>query len=304
MTSGGRHASPASPVTRAARGGRHAARTPRRSGQQARHGASSKTDQVRTAISVGTGRLGWRAGLALALSGSLAVGGVAAQASDASRVAPTTLAVVPTATGSASRVVEAHRASRAGGRQAPANAVAGPVNRSPAPAELLTQAKGVAAERADAATAATARESARRARQQATAAATRPRWVAPIPGAGQSARFGDHGGLWRERHTGQDFTAPSGTPVRVAGDGVVVSAGWDGAYGLVVRVAHADGTQTWYAHLSEVVRSEGAVHVGEVIGRVGQSGNATGPHLHFEVRPGGGEPVDPLTWLADAGVTL
>jgi murein DD-endopeptidase MepM/ murein hydrolase activator NlpD len=84
----------------------------------------------------------------------------------------------------------------------------------------------------------------------------------------------------------------------------VVSAGWDGAYGLVVRVAHADGTQTWYAHLSEIVRSEGAVHVGEVIGRVGQSGNATGPHLHFEVHPGGGDPVDPLAWLADVGVTL
>jgi len=84
----------------------------------------------------------------------------------------------------------------------------------------------------------------------------------------------------------------------------VVSAGWDGAYGNKIVIRHRDGTVTWYAHLSSFVRHTGAVRVGEVIGRIGSTGNSTGAHLHLEVRPGGGDSVDPLHWLRQHGARL
>jgi len=142
-----------------------------------------------------------------------------------------------------------------------------------------------------------AKAAAARAAAVSTTPVAGPVWVAPVPGAGLSAGFGERSFLWRDRHTGQDFTAPTGTPVHVIGDGVVISAGWDGPYGLIVRVRHADGTESWYAHLSAIVRGSGRVRAGDVIGRVGSTGNTTGPHLHLEIHPGGGDPVDPLAWL-------
>ena len=90
-----------------------------------------------------------------------------------------------------------------------------------------------------------------------------------------------------------------------AGSGVVTYAGWDGAYGYVVRLLHADGVATWYAHLSRIDTATGAhVNAGDVIGLVGSTGNTTGPHLHLEVRVGAsqttsGTPIDPLTWLRE-----
>jgi len=167
--------------------------------------------------------------------------------------------------------------------------------------QLAGQAKAIAARRAQELAAAAERAQARvrLARQEA-----RPLWVAPIVGAHLSAGFGQAGSLWSARHTGQDFAAPVGTPVRAVGAGIVVEAGWDGAYGLVVRVAHPDGTQSWYAHLSEAVRSSGRVRAGQIIGRVGQTGNTTGPHLHLEIHPQGGAAVDPLAWLAAHGVRI
>ena len=130
-------------------------------------------------------------------------------------------------------------------------------------------------------------------------------WVFPLHGTPyvETAGFGECGDHWSHCHTGQDFAIPSGTPVLAAGSATVTFAGWDGAYGNAVHLLHADGVATWYAHLSRIdIESGSTVGGGEQIGLSGDTGNTTGPHLHFEVRLGAstttdGEPIDPLPWL-------
>jgi len=101
----------------------------------------------------------------------------------------------------------------------------------------------------------------------------------------------------RRLHAGLDLAAPTGTPIRAAAAGQVVSTGTAGGYGLTVDVSHADGAITRYAHQSRLlVRAGQTVAAGQVIGLVGSTGNSTGPHLHFEVRTAAG-PIDPLGWL-------
>ncbi|HEU4809394.1 MAG TPA: M23 family metallopeptidase [Sphingomicrobium sp.] len=96
-------------------------------------------------------------------------------------------------------------------------------------------------------------------------------------------------------HTGIDFGAAWGSPIVAAADGQVIGAGWTGGYGRQVRVAHPSGIDTTYSHMSTIAASPGEmVRQGQVIGYVGSSGLATGPHLHFEVRVNG-QPVDPMT---------
>jgi murein DD-endopeptidase MepM/ murein hydrolase activator NlpD len=95
-------------------------------------------------------------------------------------------------------------------------------------------------------------------------------------------------------HAGIDFGAAWGSPIVAAADGQVVAAGWAGGYGRQVQVAHGGGIVTTYSHMSGIAASPGeAVRQGQVIGYVGSSGLATGPHLHFEVRVNG-RPVDPM----------
>lgn len=104
-------------------------------------------------------------------------------------------------------------------------------------------------------------------------------------------------------HWGLDLTAPRGTLVRAAGEGIVRRTGWDGAFGRVVEIDHGDGLVSVYAHLERIlVRSGMRVTAGQPIGRVGISGRSTGPHLHFEVRLAG-RPQDPARWL-EAGLLL
>jgi hypothetical protein len=100
-------------------------------------------------------------------------------------------------------------------------------------------------------------------------------------------------------HTGQDFPAPAGTPVTAAGRGCVISAGWDsGGYGNLVVIAHRAGMTSWYAHLSSIaVRPGTCLVAGRRIGRVGATGHADGPHLHFELRLRGAA-VNPLSGLS------
>ncbi|HEY6740569.1 MAG TPA: peptidoglycan DD-metalloendopeptidase family protein [Actinopolymorphaceae bacterium] len=130
-------------------------------------------------------------------------------------------------------------------------------------------------------------------------------WSVPLDHYRLTAGYGQSSSLWSVRHTGQDFAAPVGTPVRAVGNARVVGVGWDGHYGKQVRLRHEDGTETWYCHLSGYSTSEGDyVRSGEVIGYVGSTGNSTGPHLHFEVRPGGGDPISPLPWLRGLGLPL
>ena len=99
-------------------------------------------------------------------------------------------------------------------------------------------------------------------------------------------------------HAGVDVIAPAGTPVAAAAAGRVVWAGYRaGGWGLLVTIAHRDGVRTMYAHLSRVgVRVGQRVGAGERVGRVGATGDANGPHLHFEVRLRGAA-VDPLPAL-------
>ena len=111
----------------------------------------------------------------------------------------------------------------------------------------------------------------------------------PLDGARISSGFGrrSHPVLGYNRmHQGIDFAAPTGTPVYAAADGTVISARREGGYGLMVRVRHASGVQTRYAHLSRFGRNitaGRAVRQGGVIGHVGSTGMSTGPHLHYEI---------------------
>lgn len=130
------------------------------------------------------------------------------------------------------------------------------------------------------------------------------RWVLPIGDVRVTAGYGSGGRLWSNRHTGIDFAAPTGTDVVAVSSGEIVAAGYEGAYGNRIVVRHWDGTETWYCHLSRFVQRSGTVEPGELIGRVGTTGNTTGPHLHFEVHPNGGDPVNPRTWLADLGLDV
>jgi murein DD-endopeptidase MepM/ murein hydrolase activator NlpD len=103
-------------------------------------------------------------------------------------------------------------------------------------------------------------------------------------------------------HAGIDFAAPPGTPILAAGAGRVVEAGPNGGYGRWVKISHANGLATGYAHLSRIapgVRRSARVRQGQVIGYVGSSGLSTGPHLHFELHRNG-RPVDPLSMARTA----
>lgn len=100
-----------------------------------------------------------------------------------------------------------------------------------------------------------------------------------------SARFGEPGANWSSGyHTGLDFVGAIGTPIFAAAGGTVVSAKPEGAYGNMVKIRHADGTRTLYAHMNSFSVEKGQkVSRGERIGSLGSTGNSTGPHLHFEV---------------------
>jgi murein DD-endopeptidase MepM/ murein hydrolase activator NlpD len=130
-------------------------------------------------------------------------------------------------------------------------------------------------------------------------------WQLPIPPGVYhlTARFGQCSGLWSHCHTGLDFAAPEGTPIHAVANGTITETGWAGAYGNRTVMQLEDGTELWYCHQSEIgVRPGQLVAGGQVIGLVGATGNTTGPHLHLEVRPGGGDPVDPEEALIAHGV--
>lgn len=95
-------------------------------------------------------------------------------------------------------------------------------------------------------------------------------------------------------HTGIDYAAPTGTPIKAAADGEVIFKGWKGGYGNTVMIRHANGVETLYGHMSAFSPADGRVRAGEVIGFVGTTGRSTGPHLHYEARVNG-QPVNPTT---------
>ncbi|MGH3486909.1 MAG: M23 family metallopeptidase [Actinopolymorphaceae bacterium] len=141
------------------------------------------------------------------------------------------------------------------------------------------------------------------------AARNRPKpalWVLPVQTYHLTGRFGQNGDNWSSFHHGLDFAARVGTPVRAVAAGTIIEAGWDGsAYGNRTKIRHRDGTVTLYAHLSGFRRRSGTVAAGTVIGYVGATGNTTGPHVHLEVRPHGGNldsAIDPTRWLTSKGL--
>jgi murein DD-endopeptidase MepM/ murein hydrolase activator NlpD len=141
----------------------------------------------------------------------------------------------------------------------------------------------------------------------ATKPAHRSGFSAPVE-ASVGTPYGKAGSAWASGyHTGVDFPVPTGTSVKAVASGRVVSAGWGGAYGYQVVIRHADGRYSQYAHLSALnVRSGQQVSSGQRIARSGSTGNASGPHLHFEVRtgPGYGSDIDPLAYLRSGGASV
>ncbi|SFB84853.1 M23 family metallopeptidase [Streptomyces aidingensis] len=145
-------------------------------------------------------------------------------------------------------------------------------------------------------------EEARKAKDEAERIeAARPKFFLPVEQRGLSAVYGQSGINWMSTHTGIDFPVSYGTPVRAATDGTIRTQ-WHVSYGNLMIITAPDGTETWYAHLSSYVYYSGTVQAGTVVAYTGNSGNSIGPHLHFEVRPGGGSTVDPVTWLRDKGL--
>ncbi|WP_330288292.1 M23 family metallopeptidase [Streptomyces sp. NBC_00576] len=130
----------------------------------------------------------------------------------------------------------------------------------------------------------------------------RPKYALPVEQHGLSAYFGQAGINWMSVHTGIDFPVSYGTTVMAATDGTVRTQ-WNSAYGNMMILTDKDGTETWYCHLSSYQVSSGTtVKAGDPIAYSGNSGNSTGPHLHFEVRPAGGSAIDPLPWLRSHGL--
>jgi murein DD-endopeptidase MepM/ murein hydrolase activator NlpD len=108
----------------------------------------------------------------------------------------------------------------------------------------------------------------------------------------------EYGPRWGRMHRGIDLGAPTGTPIGAAKGGTVISAGWQGGYGRLLLIDHGDGVVTAYAHLSSFAVSSGqSVQRGQTIGRIGMTGNTTGPHLHLEFRVNG-RAVNPRQYLS------
>jgi murein DD-endopeptidase MepM/ murein hydrolase activator NlpD len=113
-----------------------------------------------------------------------------------------------------------------------------------------------------------------------------------------------YGQRWGRNHNGVDFDAETGDPVYAAYPGTIVHAGWETGFGNLVVIDHGDGVETYYAHNSEVFVAEGGwVDAGDQIADAGNTGRSFGSHVHFEVHVNG-QPVEPLSYLAEAGLDL
>ncbi|MFF6948844.1 M23 family metallopeptidase [Streptomyces iakyrus] len=233
---------------------------------------SSRTSQLRTRATV----------LAAGLGVSVALGAGVASAADT------------TAASGAASAVQAQAAAQA--KAAKAEAVKA---EKAAKAAAKKAAEKKAAEKKAAAAKAAAKKAA-------------PSWVDPVKKYKLSASFAQNGGMWQSTHSGQDFAVPSGTQVVATHGGTVVKAGGNGAgdgpaYGNAVVIKHGNGTYSQYAHLSKVTVHVGQiVKTGQEIAKSGNTGNSSGPHLHFEIRttPNYGSAVDPVKFLRAKGVTV
>ncbi|MEU2675075.1 LysM peptidoglycan-binding domain-containing M23 family metallopeptidase [Streptomyces sp. NPDC007164] len=188
--------------------------------------------------------------------------------------------------------------SKASGNAAPTGAGTGSAlpSKAPSAVEKSAPAKTSSAPKTEAPAAA-----------PATAQSSASGYVHPVPG-NHTTGYRASGSNWSSgSHTGIDFPVATGTSVKSITSGTVVTAGWGGAYGNQVVVKHADGHYSQYGHLSSISVSAGqAVSAGQQLGLSGATGNATGPHLHFEVRtgPAYGSDIDPIAFLASHGISV
>jgi murein DD-endopeptidase MepM/ murein hydrolase activator NlpD len=126
-------------------------------------------------------------------------------------------------------------------------------------------------------------------------------WSVPVHGYTVTSTYGPR---WGTNHPGVDLAVPTGTPVYAAHSGTVTLAGWDGGYGNGVEIDDGGGISTVYGHNSSVVVSAGQqVRRGQLIAYAGATGDATGPHVHFELRRNG-TAFDPVPYLRARGVDL
>lgn len=133
--------------------------------------------------------------------------------------------------------------------------------------------------------------------------AARPKAVMPVEGRLTSA----YGRRWGTMHYGLDIAAPMMTPEYAAADGIVLRAGSAQGFGLAVYILHDNGDVTVYGHMERIVVDAGqTVSAGDTIALLGNRGQSTGPHLHFEVFEGGldGRRADPAAWLRERGVDI
>lgn len=131
-------------------------------------------------------------------------------------------------------------------------------------------------------------------------------WTMPV-NVRYTPNYKSSGSNWSNKHTGVDFPAPSGTPIKAVGSGTVVESDWNNSYGNQIVIKHSDGKYTQYGHMKAPSRFKkgDAVRTGQEIGEVGSTGNSTGPHLHFEARkgPAYGSDIDPVTYLRSKGLS-
>ena len=178
-----------------------------------------------------------------------------------------------------------------------------------ATAERQTADAAATAEKEAAAKAAAAKDKADAdARKEAEAkrlAEVAKQYKLPVVSYTITGTFGQPGAMWSSGyHTGLDFAAPTGTLIKAVHGGTITQAGWAGAYGYRTVLTLDDGTELWFCHQSSInVKVGQKVATGEVIGRIGATGNVTGPHLHLEVHPDGRPTgIDPMGWLRDKGL--
>ncbi|MBJ6633332.1 M23 family metallopeptidase [Streptomyces griseoincarnatus] len=171
-------------------------------------------------------------------------------------------------------------------------------------AEAAAKAEKEAKEKAEAAKKKAEEEAAKKAEAERLAELAK-QYALPTSSYTVTSTFGQAGAYWSSGyHTGLDFAAPTGTLIKAVHTGTITSAGWDGSYGYKTVLTLDDGTEVWYAHQSSINVSVGQkVATGDVIGRVGATGNVTGAHLHLEVHTGSGS-VDPAAWLAGKGLSI
>ena len=125
-------------------------------------------------------------------------------------------------------------------------------------------------------------------------------WQLPLKDA---RRTSDFGWRWGRLHAGEDFAASIGTNLVSMSTGRVTFAGFESGYGTLVKIRYWDGTTSFFAHMSRTSVTDGQfVEPGQVVGQSGNSGHSTGPHLHLEIHPNGGDAVDPAIWLADHNI--